>query len=309
MKVTPPPKSVVAPTPPVAPQAPKVAHSAATAQVNSTNAINPASSMLSLLSTLLESSQAVKFPQTQTPATSSVLSQLITWLKQWEKPLHANQTKSLLEQLLQFRPMNASMSQSNPLANPFNLLLGALISPQLSANAAQLLKQQQNIPQQLIDELSKDLQLGKAVGESLKQLAGQSMNAQLVSVSQQDNNPPPLFLNVPLPINASLHQVEAKIEQRAASGNNRSQWHLKMLLPVAPDTRILADIQLDQEQNTTIEFYCPSQDWLAKVNHYQQALKERLSELGMNKLTLGAQLGLVPQTLVPKQSRLLDITI
>ncbi|CAG9296189.1 hypothetical protein [Celerinatantimonas diazotrophica] len=305
MKVTPPP----VPTPPVAPQTPKVAQTATVGPVHSASAIPPANSMLSLLNTLLESSQAVKLPHTQSPATSAVLSQLITWLKQWEKPLHANQSKSLLEQLLQFRPLNASANQSSPLLSPFNLLLSALISPQLSANAAQLLKQQQNIPQQLINELTQDAQLGKVVGESLKQLAGQAMNAQLASVSQQENNPPPIFLNVPLPINSNLHQVEAKIEQRPATHNTPPQWHLKMLLPVASDTRILADILLDHEQNTTIEFYCPDQVWLEKVNRYQSALKERLSELGMNKLTLGAQLGLVPQTLVPKQSRLLDITV
>lgn len=305
MKVTPP----AAPTPPVTPHTPKVAPTATVGPVHSASAITPANSMLSLLSALLESSQAVKLPHTQSPATSTVLSQLITWLKQWEKPLQSHQSKSLLEQLLQFRPLNVSASQSSPLLSPFNLLLGALISPQLSNNAAQLLKQQQNIPQQLIDELTQDTQLGKVVGESLKQLAGQTMHAQLASVSQQDSNPAPLFLNVPLPINTNLHQVEAKIEQRSATHNTPSQWHLKMLLPVASDCRILADILLDYEQNTTIEFYCPDQFWLEKVNLYRSDLKERLNELGMNKLTLGAQLGLVPQTLVPKQSRLLDVKV
>ncbi|MFM2485126.1 hypothetical protein [Celerinatantimonas yamalensis] len=306
MKITP---AVTPPAPPIA-TVPPMTKAGTLPDVANPSSQNNSLSIISLLSTFLDQSISLTTLSNtqQAPLSAGIVQQLLNLFKTWEKQLSAPQIKTLLNQFLQFKPLD--QTQPTPLATPLNQLLSAFIAARLSPKAAEQLKAQFKLQDALIKELAPGSVQHKAVGELLKHLNGQTLAAQLASHDGKQQLNVPLFIHLPIPIDQQLRRVEARISKESHHNEtSRDCWHLKMLLPVGENTHVLADIRLEFEQPAQIQFYCPDHYWLSQVQHHTQALQQRLAELGIPPLQLNSQLGHIPTTLLPKHKGQLDIKV
>lgn len=263
-------------------------------------------SIQNMLNALIEQSITTTIPQAkEAPLTAAAVQQLLSIFHQLEKEVSGTQIKQLLSQILNFRPLN--QSQTTPLSLPFNLLLSAYLLPKLSPKAGQLLKQQA-----MSNNILKELEQGgqqQTIGKLLKHISAQMQSSQIASHDAANQANAPLFFNFPLPFEQRLRKIEAKISKNKIKESKDYEWHLKMLLPVSSQTHILTDVRMTNEKQIKIQFYSPDQYWLDQVNRKITLLQTRLDELGIHKLTLQNQLGLIPESLSPNTQEQLDITI
>lgn len=306
-----PPMKSMPPTPPSTNNHPKASATTSPQEAAATTSkFSMTLATLGLLNSFLEHTATVPSPSQlgSAPAISAVLQQFMSLLKRFEQPISGSEIKQLLAIILHFQPLNTT--QSTPLSASFNLLLASLLTPNLSKDAAALLKQLVKANPGLLTQ-AEGLKTTGNLADTLKQVAGQFQSAQLASMQSAQDPAQPIYFNLPLPWQQQIRRVEVRLsrEDHHHSRSQNQPWHLKMLLPVSATEHILADIKLATNHPIQLQFYCPSDEWRQQVEQASAPLLERLADVGIGNITLGTQLGIVPATLIPTHQGELNITV
>ncbi len=218
-----------------------------------------------------------------------------------------------LSAALQFNPQ----PQANPVVTPaaaatvalaIQLLLGRLSSSGVNENKTPPHAKLQQLIGQL--EPSQSSQL-------LRQLAGHAstmQGAQLATAEQlqQPNQPPQLFIQLPLLQQGESHFVELALTEREADGSQvdqkRTQWQLTLKFDLAAHGQMLVQVRLTGLQ-VSLQFYTEQQAPLALAQQFLPLFKDRLKMQGLDVTEAQCQLGKIPTQLYQRHHSLLAVKV
>jgi hypothetical protein len=241
-------------------------------------------------------------------AMGALLAQLLGPFNMESKPASSQSIKTLLQQLLSFQPLGSNPS---PLNASFNLAMIATLLGRLSPEAARLLTTHLSQKQlQQLKGLDANAQDNDGMTRLLSKMSSQFQSSQLACANQNGPNDP-TFFSFPLQQGGELRRLEARLSQGQQQNSDSAErsWQLRMLLPIGQDQHILAQVNLTTTLETKLSFYCPNQQSLDQLNENLSTFEERLTQLGLNQLTLQSQLGRIPATLQQTDSTRLDISV
>jgi hypothetical protein len=223
------------------------------------------------------------------------------------------QLQQQLSAALQFNPQ----PQINPVVTPaaaatvalaIQLLLGRLSSQSSAENKA--------TPNAKLQQLIGQLEPSQS-SQLLRQLAGHAstmQGAQLATAEQlqQPNQPPQLFIQLPLLQQGESRFVELALTEREADGSQpgqkRTQWQLTMKFDLAKHGQMLVQVRLTGLQ-VSLQFYTEQQAPLALAQQFLPLFKDRLKMQGLDVTEAQCQLGKIPSQLYQRHHSLLAVKV
>lgn len=248
------------------------------------------------------------------PAVQAVLHEIRQHSLDSSKTLSSpQQLQQQLSAALQFNPQ----PQINPVVTPaaaatvalaIQLLLGRLSSQGSAENKA--------TPNAKLQQLIGQLEPSQS-SQLLRQLAGHAstmQGAQLATAEQlqQPNQPPQLFIQLPLLQQGESRFVELALTEREADGSQpgqkRTQWQLTMKFDLAKHGQMLVQVRLTGLQ-VSLQFYTEQQAPLALAQQFLPLFKDRLKMQGLDVTEAQCQLGKIPSQLYQRHHSLLAVKV
>ena len=183
----------------------------------------------------------------------------------------------------------------------FQLLLGVKAKTTGTGISAKLQEHLNQLQQRTLAKLSANSGLLSALdklggADSLAQLAGS------IALYQQASTDPSQamtwYFALPYSLNQRNEQFEGKFEQENEQDNDKSSgWKLQLKFNMTQGSLLICAHK--KAEKLDIQFKGNNQALLAKVDQYNDALADKISQIGLSPGTFSTQLTPIPATLLP----------